>query len=392
MTRPHVLVLLQNLPLGRDARVKRECRTLLAAGYDVTVVCPRGDQDDPVPGVEVRSYPAPTEARRAWGFVREYAWSLVCTAVLTAQVRSTRRVDVVQACNPPDLFWVVALPLKALGARFVFDHHDLSPELWGARSGRTGGLVARALLLMERLTFEAADHVIATNDSVRQVALERGRQRPETVSVVRNGPELSSVRTGTVDPRPGDRPFTAVWLGVIGVDDGVELALRAVQLLVQEHRRTDCRFVFIGDGERLEHCRQLTDELGISAQVTFTGWLEHAEAQALLSTADVGLAPDPPEARAQRATMMKVMEYMAAGLPVVAFDVHETRVSAGEAGLYADEGAAEYARAIVALWDDPERRARMAVAGQQRILDGLSWDHQQALYLQVFERLLRSPR
>ena len=389
MRRRGVLILLQNLPLAKDARVKRECRALLGAGFDVTVICPRGGRVDPVPGVRLRAYPAPPEAHTAAGFVLEYAWSLSWTALLALRTVLTRRVDIVQACNPPDIFWLVALPLKALGVRFVFDHHDLSPELWAARSGRTGGVIAWALRRMESVTLRVADHVVATNDSVRQVAFERGGRHADAVTVVRNGPELDRLRPTSDGPRrpeDGER-FLAVWLGVIGVDDGVEDALSTVAVLVHELGRTDCGFVFIGDGERLDHCRRLVAELEISAFVRFTGWMEQDDAYALLRAADIALAPDPPHVRAQHATMMKVLEYMAVGLPIVAFDVHETRVSAAESAVYADEGPESYARAISMLLDDPERRARMAVVGRERIRQGLSWDHQQEKYVRLFEAL-----
>jgi glycosyltransferase involved in cell wall biosynthesis len=393
VTGPHVVIWLQNLPLGRDARVKRECRALLGAGYEVTVICPRGEGRDPVPGVVLRAYPPPPEATSAAGFVVEYAWSLLATAVLTLRTAFSHRIEVVQACNPPDLFWPLALPLKARGSRFVFDHHDLSPELWSARSGRSSGLVSRALLLMERLTFATADHVVATNESVRRVALERGRCSDDSVTVVRNGPELR--RLDALRPRRRSevrRELLVVWLGVVGIDDGVEDALRAIRLLVHDHGRTDNRFVFIGDGERLEHCRRLCADLGIEPWVRFTGWLEQDEVFDLLATADCALAPDPPGERAHRATLMKVMEYMAAGLPVVAYDVHETRVSAGDAAVYADEGPDGFARTLASLLDDPERRASMGAIGRRRIRDGLSWDQQELAYLKVYGDLVQAAR
>ncbi len=389
MNRAHVLIWLQNLPLGKDARVKRECRALLGAGYEVTVICPRGEHRNPVPGVTLRAYPPPPEATTAPGYVLEYAWSLLATAALTIRTALSGRIDVVQACNPPDIFWPLALLLKARGARFVFDHHDLSPELWGARAGSAGGLIRRALLLMERLTFATADHVVATNDSVRRVAIERGGHRADSVTVVRNGPELR--RLDELQGRAstgGGRDLLVVWLGVVGVDDGVEDALRAVSVLVHGHGRSDCRFAFIGDGERLESCKRLADELHIASRVRFTGWLEQDEAFDLLASADCALAPDPPGERANRATMMKVMEYMAAGLPVVAFDVHETRVSAGDAGVYSEPGPESYARTLGALLDDPERRAAMGEVGRRRIREGLSWDQQQLAYLEVYDALV----
>ena len=391
MTR--VLVLLENLPLERDARVKRECRALLAQGYDVDVVCPRGRDTEPVPGVRLHGYPPTPEWSSPLGFLVEYGWALAASAVLTARAVRRDGVDAIQACNPPDLFWLVAAPYRRRGVRFVFDHHDLSPELFEARYGRSTGLLAGLLRLMERATLRTADHVIATNDSVRAVSLRRGGRRPESVTVVRNGPELHRLHRRPACPelRAG-RPHLAVWVGVVGVDDGVADALYAVRELVQTRGRTDCSFVFIGDGEQLGACRALAEDLGISAHVTFPGWLEQDEVFVHLATADLALAPDPKSRRSDSATMMKVLEYMAAGLPVVAHDVAETRVSAGEAAVYVEPGPAAYAAAIDELLADPGRRAAMGEEGRRRIADGLSWDHQVQGYLAVYDRLLRGAR
>lgn len=385
---PHVLVLLENLPLDRDNRVKRECRALLEHGCSVSVICPRGTDPDPVPGVRLLTYPPPPEGGSAAAFVLEYAWSLVAAVLLTARLALRHRIDVIQACNPPDVYWLVAAPYRWSGTRFVFDHHDLSPEVYAARRGSTGGIVGRALLLMEHITLRLADHVIATNDSVRQVALERGGRDPGSVTVVRNGPELRWLEERPPVPalRRGHRHLV-VWLGVVGVDDGVEDALAAVRVLVHDRGREDCLFVFLGDGERLAACRALAAELGVAEHVDFPGWTEQDQARDFLATADLALAPDPPGLRSDRSTMMKVMEYMATGLPVVAHDVHETRVSAGEAGVYADHDPGAYADAVVSLLDDPARRERMGQLGRQRVRDGLSWDHQKRSYLEVIDTM-----
>jgi glycosyltransferase involved in cell wall biosynthesis len=389
--RPRILIVIENLPLERDARVKRECRALLEAGYSVDVICPRGRSSDPVAGVRLHTYPAAPERESPVGFVIEYAWAFLASALLTARVAIRGGVDAIQVCNPPDIFWLLAAPYRLLGVRYVFDHHDLSPELFHARYGKSSGFLARMLRGMERATLRTADHVVATNESVRRVSLTRGGRAPESVTVVRNGPELHRLNQRTPQPQlRSGRPHLAVWLGIIGPDDGVEDALHAIREFVHVRGRDDCSFAFIGDGERLAACKELAKTLGVQEYVTFTGWLEQDRAYDYLATADVALAADAKSPRSDTATMMKVLEYLSAGLPVVAYDVNETRVSAGEAAVYADAGPRPYAAAIAALLDDPDRRAAMGEAGRRRIAEGLSWDHQKVAYIKVYDNLLRN--
>lgn len=392
-SRPRVLILLENLPLDRDARVRKEAIALRDAGFDVTVIAQRGRRRQPIDGVRVADYPPPPEGTTTAGFLLEYAWSLAAAAVLTAREVARGRLRVVQACNPPDLYWAIALPLKALRIRFVFDHHDLSPEVYQARGGRPGGLVHRGLLAMERATFAVADRVISTNDSVRQVALDRGRKQPGHVVVVRNGPELHRLDTPAADPalRRGHRHL-AVWVGVIGIDDGVDEAIRAWQYVTGRAPDApgpglDAQLVLIGEGERKAACEDLARELGIEDLVHFTGWQEADDVYRWLATADLALALDPPGPRAERSTMMKIMEYMASGLPVVAHRIHETRISAGDAGRYVPHDPRATAEAVVDLLQNEAERQRMGHVGRQRIRDGLSWDAQSQTYVALFREL-----
>lgn len=388
---PHIVVLVENLPLERDARVKRQCRALIDAGYRVSVICPRGDTDDAgIPGVAVYSYPPPKERSTKTGFLWEYGYSWVMSAFKIAKLIRTDPFQAVQACNPPDTYFLLVLPFKLLlRTPFVFDHHDLSPELYAARYGRHHGLLPAALRTLERGTFLAADHVIATNDTIRKVALDRGRKGAGDVTVVRNGPELERVRGR---PRPEGRTdggFLCCWVGVMGVDDGVDVALRALEELVYQRGRRDCQFLFMGDGESSAAMRDLAQEIDVGDWVRFTGWLSEEEVYDHLASADIGLAPDPKSPRSDSSTMMKVMEYMACGLPVVAFDVRETRVSAGDAGVYADaDDIPAYARLIDELLDDPRRRASMGGSGRRKVETQLAWDHQKRAYVEMYDRLL----
>lgn len=391
--RRHVLILLENLPLERDMRVRRECQALIEAGYSVSVICPRGEEADkaePVPGVRVHAYPPPPSGSTALTFLWEFVYSWLAAAVLTAKLSIAEPFDVLQACNPPDTYFALALPAKLAGKSFVFDHHDLSPELYAARFGRRD-IIWSALRLLERATFLTADHVIATNETFRRVAVTRGAKHDDAVTVVRNGPLLDEVR-----PRAGQpelkmgRAFLCCWVGVMGnVDDGIDVALEAVRHVVRVMGRDDCHFSFIGDGDALGDMQTLTNELGLDEFVTFTGWLSRDAVFAYLSTADLALQPDPKSERTDASTASKTMEYMAFGLPVVAFDVDETKRSAGDAALYAHgNDPVELAELIVGLLDDPGRRTAMGAIGRRRVESELAWDHQKTKYIGIFERLL----
>jgi glycosyltransferase involved in cell wall biosynthesis len=376
-------------------RVRRECQALVEAGYSVSMICPRGEDKDnaeTVPGVRVHAYPPPRPGSTALTFLWEFVYSWLAAAVLTARLSVTDPFDVVQACNPPDAYFALALPAKLAGKPFVFDHHDLSPELYAARFGRRD-IIWSALRLLERATFLTADHVIATNETFRRVAVTRGAKSDDAVTVVRNGPLLEEVR-----PRPSrpelkmGRAFLCCWVGVMGnVDDGIDIALQAVRHVIRFLGRDDCHFSFIGDGDAFDDMQALSKEFGLEQFVTFTGWLSRGEVFAYLSTADLALQPDPKSERTDASTASKTMEYMAFGLPVVAFDVEETRRSAGDAASYAtDNNPVELAELIVGLLDDPDRRTAMGIAGRQRVESELAWDHQKSKYLEIFERLLGS--
>ncbi|MPY95919.1 MAG: glycosyltransferase [Acidimicrobiia bacterium] len=393
----HVLIIVQNLPVPLDRRVWLECRALIDAGYRVSVICPKGDGDpdfEVIDGVRVHKYDPPPPASGIATFGYEFAYCLEQTRRRLQAVHRVEPIDAVQACNPPDTFFLLMRGLRRRGVRYVFDQHDLCPEVYAARFADPKEPVLRTLLWLERGTYRAADHVIATNESFKAVAMERGSLTSEDVTVVRSGPKAATMRRGAPDPTAkAGRRYLCAYLGIMGPQDGVDLALRSADILVNQRGRDDVQFAFMGFGDCYDDLRATATELGLDDYVTFTGRADDKVISRYLSTADLGISPDPKNAMNDRSTMNKTLEYMAFELPVVSFDLHETKVSAGPAALYVgDNDVAAYADAIEELLADPRRRATMGAAGRQRIEDSLSWETSARAYVGVYDRLFGESR
>jgi glycosyltransferase involved in cell wall biosynthesis len=388
-----VLIIVQNLPVPFDRRVWLECQALVSAGYRVAVVCPKATGDpayEVVDTVELYKYRPYAPGGSKLGFVAEYVYSFLATAWQTLRARRSGRLAVIQACNPPDIFWPIALVLRAIdGTRFVFDHHDLCPELYESRFPGGPRLPYKMLRGLERRTHRAADHVISTNESYRDIAIMRSGKPATEVTVVRTGPDPQRLRRGPSDPaqRRGRR-FLAAYIGVMGPQDGVDNVVRAADILVHQLHRDDIAFTLIGSGDCFDELVALRDELDLAGHVEFTGRAPDELVVRVLSTADVGLSPDPKNALNDLSTMNKSMEYMAFELPVIAFDLWETRVSTGDAAVYVKPNdVREYAEAIADLMDDESTRARMGGLGRARVEEELAWCHQERAYLSVYQRL-----
>jgi glycosyltransferase involved in cell wall biosynthesis len=395
---PRILIIVQNLPVPFDRRVWLECNALTAAGYDVTVICPKGKNDptqQTLDGVTLLKYRPYAPGGGAVGFVMEYAYSFLATARLVLRARRQGRFGVLQACNPPDIFWPIARWLRRRdGSRFVFDHHDLCPELYDSRFPEGNQLPRRGLVALERATFRTADHVVSTNASYAEIAMRRGHKSPADVTVVRTGPDPERLRRGaTVPALQRGRKHLVAYIGVMGPQDGVDLAIRAAAHVVHDLGREDVSFTFMGAGDCFGEIVALRHSLGLQDYVELPGRVPDETVIDVLSTADVGLSPDPKNPLNDVSTMNKTLEYMAFGMPVVAFDLKETRVSANGAGSYVDSGdVAAYARAIVELLDDRDKREDMGREGRLRIEKELGWPHQRDAYIAVYDRLVGRTR
>jgi glycosyltransferase involved in cell wall biosynthesis len=390
-----VLIIVQNLAVPFDRRVWLECHALRRAGYRVTVVCPTGEGSVPhtvLDGIEIYTYPGYAPGGRAVGFVAEYAYSFLATARLVLKARRLGGpFEVMQACNPPDIFWPLAELLRRRdGTRFVFDHHDLCPELFRSRFRDAATPAYRGLLFLERRTFRTADRVVSTNESYAEIARTRGGKATDDVTVVRTGPDPEKLKPGPLDDSllKGRRHLVA-YIGVMAPQDGVHVAVRAADWIVNQLGRRDVTFVLMGSGDSYNDLVALRDDLGLQDYVDLPGRVPDEFVHRVLSSADVGISPDPLNPLNDVSTMNKTMEYMAFGLPVVAFDLRETRVSAGPAAVYADpsSGPEGLAEALVSLLDDPEARAAMGKAGRERVVNQLAWKHQAPGYVGVFDAL-----
>jgi glycosyltransferase involved in cell wall biosynthesis len=390
---PTVVFLIANHALPRDRRVWQECRSVQALGFRVIGVSPMGTLPgtggrlDEVEGIPIHRFPLAHSGGGLAAYGREFGGALWhCARVLRRVARETP-IDVVHAGNPPDFLLLAGLPLRRGGTRLIFDHHDLSPELYLSRTGHRDAVYA-ALRGLERVSFRAADVVISTNDSFRRIAIERGGKHPDDVFVVRNGPDLSRFRLADPDPglKRGKRHLLA-YAGVMGRQDGIDHALRALAAL--RRRRDDWHAILVGDGEVMAEMRELARGLRLDGAVEFAGWMPSDGVVRVLSSADVCLAPDPPTEANELSTMIKVMEYMALGRPIVSYDLHESRVSAGPAARFASGGDVEaFAREIDRLLDDPAARQAMGEAGVERVRSGLSWGHSEVALQRAYERVL----
>lgn len=396
--RKSVLIIDENMSVPRDRRVMNEASALLEAGYRVSVICPTGPgaeaRHEVIDGVSIYRYSAPKGGVGIIGYLREYAYSLWAAFWLSLKVRRREGLDVIHACNPPDILFLIGLFHKWFGKKkFIFDHHDICPELVAIRYGvGKRSLLYKLSCLMERLTFRTADVVLSTNESYKRIAIERGKKAPESVFVVRNGPNLDRLRL--VDPKPElkrNHDYLVCYVGVMGFQDGVDYLIRAAHHVIHVRGREDIGFAIIGDGDYVGALKKLAEELQLSDHLWFTGRISDSELIAHLSTADVCAAPDPVNEFTDKCTFIKVAEYMAMRKPVVAFNISETRYTAQEAAVYVEgNDTAEFGNKIIELIDDPVRRQEMGEFGRRRVESALTWDHSKPNLLEAYRRVFEN--
>ncbi|HEV2175713.1 MAG TPA: glycosyltransferase family 4 protein [Terriglobia bacterium] len=385
-----VCIIVEDLPVPFDRRVWQEARALAAAGYRVSVICrksgPYRAGRETLDGIEIYRH-AIFEASTPAEYLVEYTWALLAQWALALRVYGRTRFRVLHACNPPDTIFLVALFFKLLGVRFIFDHHDLNPELYEAKFGRKG-FFYRLVALAERWTFRTADVSVATNESYREIAVRRGHMPPEDVFVVRSCPDLAALPAPHPDARlkRGHR-FLVAYLGTMGPQDGINLLLDAVGAIASA--RDDTMFVLIGGGTEVERLKSMTTAKGLNGVVEFTGRIADDILAAYLSTADVCVAPDPKNAMNDKSTMNKILQYMAYARPVVLFDLTEGRRSAGEAALYArPNDPRDFATQILKLLDSESLRQQLGARGRRRIEESLNWDEEKQHLLAAYARAL----
>ncbi|PIV39731.1 MAG: glycosyltransferase WbuB [Candidatus Omnitrophica bacterium CG02_land_8_20_14_3_00__42_8] len=385
-----VLILVENLSVPFDRRVWLEARAMREAGFVVSIICPRFKNENPfeiIEGVNIHRYSSPPSTKSVLSFVLEFSYCLIMSFVLSLWVFFRYGFDYIHACNPPDTFFVIGLFYKVFGVKFVFDQHDLCPEVYLAKFGEDRkDLLYRALLLLEYLTYKTADRVIATNKSYEAIAVSRGRVSPDRAFIVRTGPDLSRLKK--TEPDNGlklDKRFLVLYLGVMAPQDGVDYFLLAIDIIINKFKRNDILFSLIGSGDSIEDLKKLKYILGLDGSVIFTGRVSDEKLVKYLSTSDVCIAPDPKNALNDKSTMNKILEYMAMAKPIVCFDLKEARYSAGPSALYAEpNNVQDFAARIIELLDNEGLRKNMGAAGYERLKGELSWAYNKKRLIDVY--------
>ncbi len=393
-----ILIIVQNLPVPFDRRVWLEAQKLKDNGYGVSVICPRSKENPEkfirLDGISIYRYTMPVDAQGLLGYIFEFLYAWIMTALLSVRILVKEGFDVIQACNPPDTFFLLGLIYKAFGKKYVFDHHDLAPEMYLAKYDRNGGFLYKALLLLERSSLKSADVIMTTNRSYKQKAIERGKRNEEDIFVLRTGPDLERLRIQPVDEKlKKGKSFLVCYLGEMCPQDGVDYLLKSVQYIHDELGRTDIQFTMIGGGPAQPDFKKMSEDMGQQAYVNFTGRLPDDDLCRYLSSADVCVDPDPLTEWSNYSTMNKILEYMAFAKPIVSFDLVESRYSADDAALYAQPNdIQEFGRHITYLLDNPAQSKQMGKFGYERVRNKLSWAHTNKALIEAYEHVFAKQR
>ncbi|HET8925033.1 MAG TPA: glycosyltransferase family 4 protein [Candidatus Acidoferrum sp.] len=387
-----VLIVVENLPVPFDSRVWKESCSLHKAGYEVTVLCPRGKGYtkgyEVLEGIQIYRHPMPKEGNSPLGYVYEYGSALMWEFLYTVWIYLRHGFHVIQGCNPPDNIFLIALPFKLLGVKYIFDHHDANPELYFSKYGKTGAFY-KAQVWLEKLTFRFSDVVMSTNSSYKELAVSRGGLPPEDVFIVRNGPDLTTFKAvpAKMELKHG-KSYLVGYVGTMSIQEGLDILLDVAGYLKNSGRR-DIHLTCVGGGPSLASLRQMTKDKDLEDMINFTGRISDEALLDVLSTADVCVNPDKPCQMNDISTMIKIMEYMALGKPIVQFDLKEGRFSAGEASLYSDNNnqVPDFAAKILWLLDHPEERKKMSEFGRRRVAEELAWDYSVPNLLSAYQRV-----
>ena len=393
MTPAAVGIVVENLPVPPDRRVWQEARALNDAGYHVSVISPKGlgfvRSYEILDGIEVYRYHNWESKGTLLGYIVEYGWALIAEFLLAIRIYSRTRFRILQACNPPDTIFLIALFFKLFGVRFILDYHDPNPELYALKFSPNGFLYW-LVCFAERLSFKTANVVITTNSSGRDIAVSRGKVSPNCTFVVQTCPELNELRPECLQPELKEgRKYIVVYVGIMGPQDGVDLLLESIECFVNQHDHSDTLFILIGPGSELPRLQAISVARNLGASVKFTGPLYGDDLRAYLATADVGVAPDPSNALNDKLTMIKIFEYMSYGLPVVLFDLVEGRRTAGDAALYAKRNdPADFAAQITKLLDSDSLRRQLGLIGRMKIKERLNWEMERSILVKAYQVVL----
>jgi len=390
-----ILIIVENLPVPFDRRVWQEANTLKDAGYDIAIICPKGkghqDAYERINGIHIYRHSLLIEADHALGYILEYMSALFWEFFLSWKVLLKHGFDVIHACNPPDTIFIVGLFFKLFKKKFVFDHHDINPELYLAKFNKKNTFY-RLLIFLERCTFQTADISIATNESYKAIAIHRGEKKPDEVFVVRSGPDLNRMQLMSADDElKNGRKYLVGYVGVMGKQEGIDYLLKSIQYIVYTLKRSDIHFGLVGGGTELEMLVDYANILMVGDYVTFTGRISDKEMLKLLNTADVCVNPDVVNEMNDKSTMNKIMEYMALGKPIVQFEMTEGRVTAQEASLYAKANdEQDFAYKIIDLIENEEQRKQMGLFGRNRVVDKLAWKYEAPKLLAAYAKLFQA--
>ena len=387
----HILIIIENLPAPFDRRVWQEANTLKEVGAKVSIICPKmkgyTKKYEVLNGIEVYRHPLPFEASGAMGYMLEYGTALFFEWWLSIKIYFKKPFHVIHGCNPPDLIFLVALWYKLLGVKYVFDHHDINPELFIAKYDKKG-FFYRLMVFFEKLTFKAANYSIATNESYKEIAIKRGKMDSSRVQVIRSAPALGRLQLSPpLNKYKKGRKYLLGYVGVIGEQEGIDLLLESMQIII--NTRDDIQLAIVGGGTHLDVLKKLCTEMKLDAYVDFYGRVSDEILIGVLNTADVCVNPDKPTEMNNLSTMNKIMEYMALKKPIVQFDLKEGRFSAQNASLYAAD-VKDFARKIIKLIDDESLRAVMGLCGYNRVVKKLSWDYESKKLIAFYKEVLNS--